>query len=398
MDLSIFQQRMEAIEARIFYDAQESSANYQKKYFPMFDGEKSTEYSRRPKLAVPISSAICNRVIDVLSSGIKLTSDEPTTLDTLQYVEENWALHDQIRQTITNTIVGGMDLSIVHYGGFVQHWEAEYAVNYGGGLVGYTFFVEDGQLKPVLKADQKNQVTVLIDEYLWGEMPHFLGFNPASITLNIDKYRSGNEGRSFIQRWLPMAIEFDQVFSSVSQQLKVLKNIWATNRDFVNEELDPISLTPGRIVSLGPDGKLEQIVRNLNLTEEREHLLALERHIARASNVPGEFSGLSDIGKLPSGVALSILLKPLQELLERFAITFQASAKNLARRLVMMKNVMNNNLPGDPQITATITPQIFSKSREAEVNEIITLKKEGIITPEEARTLILPFLDLPNEA
>ena len=212
--------------------------------------------------------------------------------------------------------------------------------------------------------------------------------------VGIDKYDSGKYGKPFVSRCTELVLEYNHILSQIVKAVKILQNVWVTNLSADNPEM-PIRLSPDTINFLGPDGKLEQAIRNLDLEEERKLLEILEFQISKASQVPAELIGLRDVGKLPSGIALQILLQPLVELIERIRPLFVLKTGELAEKLIRMKYAIDGKrAPDKIELDIQVNEAIFPDDRKEKIDEIITLKKEGLISIEQAQLLLEPYLKL----
>jgi hypothetical protein len=395
--------RIDAAEGKLFYDNLLNNAQYVKKYFPASPGETSEEYIRRPKIAVPITSSIVDRIVNILNFKTVITANNKEAQDKLDTVSISVKLSEFIRDVMVNTLNTGNNLSvlrIVDRKVSLENWDGTY-VWMNGDLSGYEYTLRDDLIVPVLSPEVKEDkiVRVIIDEYVFGNIAHGLPFTPSVLTKNVDKYEDG-WGKSYPMRYADLIVEYNHIISQISKSIKVLQNVWVTNRDVDNPE-NPIRLSPDRINFLGVDGTLEQAIRNLNLKEEKDYLDILEHQISRASQVPAELAGLKDVGKLPSGIALQILLQPLVELIERLRTIFNPMIEQLALKLVLMQYIAEGKTPPSNLETTVQTNQsIFPEDRTAIINEVILLKKEGLINDEQARLLLEPIigLDLKGQA
>ena len=391
--------RQDAIEGEVFYDNLENKEPYTQKYYPPYDGESQSDYDRRPKIAVSITTSTVDRIIGSLLGNMIVTSEDPSTRDVLDMLGEDLDFTEIIRDVVKNTIVGGNNLTIVHPGEtvpFIKNWDAPFVYVDDNGLKGFEYELKDGVMLPVLKntSNKKDDIVLtIINELVYGDEFHNLGFDPSYLTINIDRYKNGIVGKTFTKRFIELANEYNQVFSGNSLDIKIFKNLWTINKTF-DDPVNKVTLTPGKICFIGEDGELQQAIKNLDLSEENEHLNTLEHHISRASQVPGEFTGLRDAGKLPSGVALTILMQPFVELLGRFEGVFTRSSESIITKIVQMNNRMQGRPAGDPQVSVVLDIDVVPKNVDEKIDQIILLKKEGLITEEEARIMTAPLIGL----
>jgi len=394
--------REEGQIGKVFYDNLLAQPDYVRKYFPPTSGESDSEYTRRPKVAIPIASSIVDRIINILLQGSVITTSSEESQERLDSLIVDLNMNEFVRDMITNTIVTGNNLALIRVDStneeiplVLENWDGPW-VWMKGALSGYEYTMRDGMMVPVLSDDIKDdqRTVVIVDNVQFGDIQHNLPFSPSVLTRNIDKYDDGVWGKSYIMRFNDMVVEYNHIVSQISKSIKVLQNIWVTNRDVDNPE-NPIRLSPDRINFLGDGGTLEQSVRNMNLTEEREYLNILEHQISRTSQVPAELAGLKDAGKLPSGIALSILMQPLIELTERYRDIFRPSVEDLAYKVLATDYILEGStIPTDLEVELQTDDAIFPEDRTNRINEIVTLKKEGLLNVEQAQTLLEPMLNI----
>ena len=390
--------REEGSIGKVFYQNLLASAEYVKTYFPATPGETAAEYNNRPKISVPVTSSIIDRITNILLQGAVLTASTTEAQDRLDTVATDIQLPEFIRDMITNTIVTGNNLAVIRVVENeiqLENWDGPW-VWMKDGLSGYEYTMRDGLMVPVLSGDVKedSRTVVIIDELQFGGVAHGLPFNPSVLTKNVDKYDDAKWGKSFVMRFNDLVVEYNHIVSQISKSIKVLQNVWVTNRDVENPE-NPIRLSPDRINFLGQDGVLQQAIRNLNLNEEREYLNILEHQISRTSQVPAELAGLRDVGKLPSGIALSILMQPLTELTERFRNLFVSAIEDLAYKVLSTDYIINGeSIPKGLEIELQTDDAIFPEDRSNRIKETIDLKNAGLISVEQAQLLLEPILGI----
>lgn len=393
--------RTDASEGQLFYDNKLNHPQFEKKYFPQTKGETNTAYTQRPKIAVPISSSIVDRIINILNFNTIFSTENKEHQTIIDDLSAELNMSEVLRDIMVKTLVTGNNVTVITDGmeyPNIKHWDGQYAEIVDNKLFGYQYVVKDDIIFPVLtepsEKEKENITTVLIDDKVFGDTQHILGFSPAVLFRNIDKYESGKYGKSYIERFNNLIVEYNQVISQASKSIKILQNVWKTNRSIDNPE-KPIRINPDTINFLGADGTLEQVIRELDLSEEWTYLDRLEHQISRASQVPAELSGLKDVGKLPSGIALQLLLQPLTELTMRLRNSFQPKFIELMEKLVSMQYIIDGKTPpADLAITIQMNENVLPEDRTAKINEIITLKREGLISEEQSKLLIAPLLNI----
>lgn len=399
MDIN-YTAREEGQKGRVFYQNLLASPEYTRKYFPITTGETDSEYLRRPKISIPISSSIVDRITNILFQGAVITSTQAAQ-ERLDELIIDLNLMEFIRDMITNTIVTGQNLALLRaIDGkdnmqvvSLENWDGPW-IWLKGSLSGYEYTMRDNLMVPVLSSDVKNSTVVLVDDMMFGNIKHNLPFTPSVLTKNIDKYDDGVWGKSYIARFSDMVVEYNQIVSQISKSIKVLQNIWTTNRDVDNPD-NPIRLSPDRINFLGETGVLQQAVRNLDLNEEREYLNILEHQISRTSQVPAELAGLKDAGKLPSGIALQILLQPLVEITERYRNIFIPAIEDLCYKVLYMDYVVRGETPPRGlEVNVQTNNAIFAEDKKEVIDNVVLLKKEGLISLEQAQLLLEPILGI----
>jgi hypothetical protein len=392
------QSRIDGVEGRIFYQNLLTHQLYIKKYFPPVPGESAIQYSRRPKISIPLAASIIDRIINILNFNTVISVEDKTSQVLLDEMLKPLEYPEFIRNCMVNTLVTGANLTLIRSGDIypiLENWDAPY-LNLESSLLSYEYTIRDSNIVPILSDDiaEKDRVRVYIDDKIFGDVEHNLNFKPYVLTKNIDRYDSTVYGKSHVMRYKDLIVEFNHITSQISKAIKILQNVWNTNLSAENPE-QPLRLNPDSINFLGPDGKLEQAVRNLNLEEERRYLEILEHQISKSSQVPAELIGLRDAGKLPSGVALQILLQPLNELITRLRPLFKAMVEELTEKVIRMKYAIDlKKAPEKLVIDVQVNENIFPEDRKEKIEEIILLKDKGIIDDLQAKLLIEPYLGI----
>lgn len=391
--------RKEAYESLIFYNNKINDDQYINKYFPPNEGESVNQYIRRPKIAVPITSSIIDRIVNILNSFLVISVDNQDAQYIFDELSVSLELNEFFRDALVNMLVTGNNLSVLRVEDnrpALENWDGTYVLlDYlDKGIVGYEYTLSDGIMVPVLDDTVKEDEirTVLIDNMLFDGIPHNLDFTPAVLLRSVDKYNSKIYGKPFPMRFNKLVIEYNHIISQMSKNIKILQNVWKTNLSTDNPE-QPIRINPDTINFLGPDGTLEQVARELNLNEEIRLLEILEHHIAKASQVPAEIAGLRDAGKLPSGIALKIVLQPLVELIQRLRPIYYKFLGEISEKLIRLQYRLDNKIPPSKlKVTIKTQEQLFPDDRKNQIDEIVLLRREGLIDDITAKLLIEPVL------
>lgn len=385
--------RKEALESMVFYDNAVNMKQYQSKYY------LPTELSDAPRIAVPITSSVVDRIVALLHQGLEIEIDNPALHKEVQAVldENDWGALS--REIITQTLVGGNYLLLIRAleGLQLEGWKAPYLFKHGGDIYGYEYILKDGVQVPVLKdklskSEVEGHTIHTISPYFWDTEDHNFGFTPAVWFNSIDRGTAGY-GRPYPNRFKDMVVEFNQIVSQVSKAIKILQNVWNTNLSIENPN-QPIKIAPEYINFLGEDGKLEQSTRNLTLDAEWAYLAVLKDNIAQAAQVPSELSGLANIGKLPSGVALQILLQPLEELIGRMRHNFGSKVKELVIKIGKSIYLSKGQTPKDFEVSIRMNEAILPNEKQTELDNILKMVDKEIITKEEAKTMLSPTFKL----
>ncbi|BDQ01938.1 MAG: hypothetical protein KatS3mg036_0492 [Ignavibacterium sp.] len=395
-----FLARNQAAEALVFYHNKLTDPKYCKTYFPPSPGETQSQYNRRPKISVPITSSIIDRIVNILSSQYVVSVDNQDAQEKLDFLTEKLSLQEFFRDVLVNTLVSGSNLTVLRIGDqtpIAENWDGTYVLlDYIDiGVLGYEYTIQDGIIIPVLDSSIKEEDirTVLIDDIMFDGLEHNLGFTPAVVFNSVDKFASGKYSKPFPMRFKDLVIEYNHTLSQMSKKTKILQNVWKTNLSVDNPE-QPIRLDPDTINFLGPDGVLEQVRSELSLSEEIKLLEILEHHIAKASQVPAEIAGLRDAGKLPSGIALKIIFQPLVEIINRLRPLYYGVIESVAEKLIRMQYLVEGKKsPAQLNITVKGNQNLFPEDSQEQIDRIILLKREGLIDEQTAKLLLEPILN-----
>jgi hypothetical protein len=388
----------DAIEANIFYHNQLTHPTYVKKYFPIKLGENELQYKSRPKISVPITQGIIDRIINILLKTMKITSESIEIQEIINELYTKANFREQIRSILVNTIVTGNNLTVIIPGWKIPQiilWQGEYVLNLGNQF-GYCYTIdkERGAIPVTNSTIEKDIIVVFIDEFMYGDLLHNFGINPSILTKNIDLYINNLYGKPFSLRFKDMVVDYNKVRSSENYQIIDLPTIWLTTAN-INDPYNPIQLQPGTITSVGKDGDLKQAARQVNIDPEEKYLETLERKISAVSQVPGELSGLKAVGQIPSGVALQILFEPLVEIVERFSSALLPKIVEITDLAIKMYYLSNEKMyPIDTELRIDLNKDIYPEAKNDTIDRVLLLLEKGIIDLEQAKRMIDPVVDI----
>ena len=419
--------RIQACEGIVFYENTLTDPVNVEKYFPRYTnpGETDAAYALRPKLAIPITSSIIDRMAGFLHSGMSVTAKDPTDQKTLETIISN--LDDpenHFRNLLVYELAGGNAADVIGVTEpdskliTLRTWTGEFIFrNQGGTKLGYEYYEHGGVKLPVIQSDlsenlKGSQVRVTIDDKMYRfefgkdssskdeDFPHDFGFVPATWFFSIDRKPGSLYAKPYPERFDNLVKEFNQTISQASKAIKILQNVWVTNKDIDNEST-PIKIAPEYINFLGEDGTLEQAVRALSLTPEWEMMMKLERHISHASGFPQYLFGLEGLGNLESGYALEIITQPLVELMTRVRGSFKPKVEDLLTKAIKAQNILTSGTAGNPVVTATLNEQFIPLEKDKEIARVEKAEERGWIDAEEAKERgrqILGFDDGKNQS
>jgi hypothetical protein len=346
----IFKMREEALDGYIFYDNTLTAPENKKRFFPPFANQ--LDYDLYTKQASPITSAIINRIRDLAFKNIEITPTIPEL--SMEFLKE----------ILKNSLIGGNCLIIPSTTG-LQLWKGQFiGIDEQGYYLEYILDV-NGSARPVLKSK-----FVISDKEKY--IIQNLGTLPTLFTCIdcVDEL-----GRPFPERFKDSVIEYNRILTQISRNLRIFQETWITNREVDNPDR-PLVITPGRINYLGQDGTLEQVENKYDSNDSREYMHLLRDDIAQAAQCPQFMRSLEDLGKIPSGVALSIMMQPLTELLASIRSKFIEQLQTLV---------------GNANITFSIPDIALDKN--AEISQLVELVKAGILTPQEAHEYVIILLE-----
>jgi hypothetical protein len=377
-----FSMRGHALECEVFFNDEVAKQKYQRKYYPI-----TAEDATIPKASMPITEEIINSLVDKTFESVETDNELINSVVTNEFM----------RQILVETLVGGNALVTISKGDEsplpkLQLWtapfiyrSAEQTQSYG---IEYVQQVEQ-EMKPVLTkeliiTDKERYVDIPIDSQRIGNQIHNLNFTPATFFTSIDRDNDDVYGEGYPERFIDLVIKYNQIYSQALHALVCLQNVWLTTADAPNPEV-PIRLRPNYVNFIGKDGKLEQVTRNLNLTEERTLLDLIKKQIYEVSCVPGFLTSIEDASKFPSGEALSYAMKPFENVTNRIRETFRMSLEDLFMKILRVVQ---------PNYNTPVNINIKTPNLKLDIPNTLLLVTAGIITQDEARLLILPKLGL----
>jgi len=387
--------RLDAIESEMFYKNKLADTQVVKKYFPV--GADSETYSQRPKLVFPFSATITERLLNILHFGMSVNIEDNEELNSkIQDILKQNDFTHLSRESLKNVLIGGNLLTLItsdQNGIKYINWTAPYLRYIGEEIYCYEYELKDNIMYPITALEglrEENIVSVVLTPYSVGDYNHALGFTPAVWFKNIDTY-DDNYGQSYINRFKKLNIEYNQIASQIAYSLKVLQNIWVTNAAF-EQSLNPIELSVDKINFLGEGIELKQVTRELNLEEERQMLAILKSAIYNSAQIPENLADLTNVSKLPSGIALQILFQPLSELAERIRSNFTNYVVNLIEKSIKIL-YFGKTIP-KYTIKVNLNKTLIPEDRDQKIKELVELAKEDFIDKESAKELISTMLGI----
>lgn len=402
MNQLLYNLRLLAQEGEIFFQNRLADPSHVKKYFPPSPSEKS--YSRRPKIVSPVFTSIVNRIVNFTTNELKITYENVAPEITDYYTYE-YELNNLIIRFLTDSLVYGnvgvyLTQNMISGITELSAWDTRYIQILDNALL-VEYLEKDGVILPIMASmseDEKDYYkSYLITSDSINGIPHNLPFAPYNIFRCIDKYYLNPKyGTTYNERTKRLNVEYNHILSQISKQIKIMQNVWSTNR--LENPNEPISLDPERINFLGENGTLSQVVRELNITPEMEYIKELRRQISEASNVPNLSGNLEDVaGKIPSGVALTIAYQPLIDLVNRLRPIFIYTAEQLIYKLVYAESLRLNKPTQNINVKIEVDSSVFDEGEKTTIDDVLKLKADGIINDIEARKLLADHLDLEVE-
>lgn len=327
--MDIYEIRQNSITSQIFYNNELTCPDNIGKFFPKQMGENAINYKNRPKISVPITSAILNRIANFTLKGLNVTSTDSSVNS---YIQNGERLEDA-RNIFVNSMVNGTQAIVYKINPFtnklvLEQWGAEYLdidPNFSNAIIlEYIYCTEDMEIEPILCEDEKLEddeilMRIVIDEMVMGGIQHNMPFAPFTLMKSLDFYPEMVQySKPFPMRFEKLVMEYNKILSQIVKNTTILQNVWQVKGVQFENPQSPLRLDADTINYLPDGASLEQVLRNLDNKEEYNLLRTFKENISEASQVPSQLIGLEDVGKIPSGVALQLLFSPLTELVGRF--------------------------------------------------------------------------------
>lgn len=404
LDSATYLMHREAIEGGVFYQNLLASRDWCMTYFPISKG--SATYWQDPHISFPVVSDVINRLASLIHSGMQITCNTPAAQGYLDAVMQRNDWEEFSRELVVSSLGWGNHLVVlrVGYGGIrFETWSGEYVfrdMDFGLETIGYMYaLTKDGLMQPVVSEPKGKELesirTVRIDEYLFGGFEHNFGFTPAVLFRAVDKDRENRYGKAYHLRARDQIVQYNQTYSQCAKSMLILQNVWKTNKDWV-DDTNPIRLDADTMNYLGEKGTLEQTVRNLDLQWEFSALDKLKAHISASFQVPDFMTGLAGVGKVESGVALSIVSAPLMELVERIKCDYEKKIKELLAKATIAEAAFHGVRLANPELEVEFNDNILPIDKQVEIGNLISAIGSGVITAAEARYVMLSLLGLDN--
>lgn len=387
-----------ALEGRVFYYNELTEKQHVQKFFPVAPGEDKT-YDVDPKISFPITSDILNNFASLLYRESVIKIDPPSLQPRLDefLALNNWTSLG--RELLVRTLFGGTLLAVIRpmqLRARIELWGGEWTFVGADELHGYTYKVCDGKRVPLTsKPDKEDDVRLVpITDTIWGEFEHGFGFNPSVMFFAPDVQDDSPYPMPFHMRYRQQNIEYNLLWSQMILNSRVLQNVWVTNKDRKDPN-NPVMLRPRFINYLGENGTLAQVRREMNIDAELTLIEKLKQHIAESAQVPSFMTGLDGVGKVESGVAMSIVFAPLVHITNRLKSEFRPKFIELITKGLVADYMLNEgHFPPDFAIDLQFTDNVIPIDRGKELETIQRADAMGVFTPEEKRKLILPLFGL----
>lgn len=394
--------RKRAAEGAVFYRNQLLAPEYVHKYFPPTQGEKN--YERRPKVSFPVTGEIIDRIASMVFMGMSVTSGNDKIDALWQEIADRNEWHVFGRSMLTVPLSTGSQVVMLHNMNGVQFesWSGEFTYFMKSPfyqVAGYEYEIDkDGNLKPVLSTKTgkrpQTQVSVTADDTLFitavGEevaaAPHGLPFAPFVYVRGVDRDEVGRYAYPFSDRFDDLLIEYNLTFSQAVKAVRILQSVFVTNKTMDNPN-EPLRLDPDTINFVGAEGKLEQVVRQLTLEPEGVILDRLKRHISTRAQVPDFMTGLQDVGKVESGIALAIVSGPLEELVGRIRYEFKDKVAELFSKSVQMESMQRGSGLPEFEVEVSLSETVIPQDAKQELDALVSANGAGLIAPEYQESL-----------
>lgn len=169
---------------------------------------------------------------------------------------------------------------------------------------------------------------------------------------------------------------FDEIAAGDTDE--ALAALWAAQPVATGSGLQPgtkaMELTPGKLVSLGPDGRMDTIEMGQNLEKVQNRNAGLRQTMGVNGSVPEVVMGRVEGGEIPSGVALAITLTPFDQMGED-AQEARDPKWRLSCKMVQRIAIQNGDetLDGSTDVyDATLKPGPFMPQDSAAMAALIT--------------------------
>jgi hypothetical protein len=395
-----------AIEGSKFFFNELANPENVNTYFPPRPMQE--DYAISPHVSFPVTSDVLNRIASIVYSDATITVDPPSLQPDLDMMlaRNNWPGFG--RDCIIKAMYGADYLVTIipqeSRGVKFKSWTGEWAFVENRGeeneVVGYQYKLgKDGTRSPTtgraLTSD--TYVEVRIDKTNWGTAKegkaHDFGFTPATMFYNIDMTDESPYPNPFHIRFKDQLLEYNKMFSKVIKDLRILESVWWTNANPQGDPNHPINMD-GNLLFLPEGTTLQQALSTYDIGPKEKALNMLRNHIATSAQVPDFMTGLDNVGKVESGVALNITLAPLTEIVNRIIYQFKPCFIELFAKALQVELILMGTSASDFAIDIEFTKNVIPVDKEREVNLLISLKEKGIINDAECRAKILPLMDI----
>lgn len=404
LDEQTYKMHEDALEGRVFYENKLAEPENVEKYFPRIEGQDMKLYKQAPKISFPITADVINRIIALIHSDMKIECDSVPVDTVLQERLDKLEWETLSRKFLAQSMSEGNFLEVPRFGNkgiYYQNWGGEYFyrdVIADTDKIGYVYVLnKDGTMSPLTCAPAKdaNIRSTQITETTWDGVEHGLDFNPATYFRCVDVDKDNRYGKGYYLRGKGQILEYNQVFSQASKAVKILQNVWKTSLDRENPSAT-ISLIPDKLNHVGKEGVLEQVIRELSIQPETEILDRVKAHIAASFQVPDFMTGLRDVGKIESGVALAIVSAPLQEIVARIKFEYKPKVIEFLTKDIKLTYAFHGKRAPNFALSVEFGGSVIPMDIQAELKNIYDAVDRGIITAEEGRIVALPLLKLQS--
>lgn len=380
----------EALEGEVFYEDEVTHGINRTKYFPHFDDND-------PLVSVPLTGAFIDRMVNILRNNVRYTTGDPNLDIELTEMVNAVEFEKTMNNICTQTLATGSHSAWIDTGfewPVVTTWAAYYTSHsYYSYYKQYGTDKKTGEMSPVLTTDGRSLRsmdvhTEMADEYIWASWynddlvwwaEHNMGFTPVVWFDSIDTAKN-LYGKPFVERFKDLLVSLNNIYSQVQRSIILLQNVWTTTKSFEDAN-KPIRLNPKQIQFLGPEGKLEQAIRNLDLEEEREQIKSLKIEILRAANFPAD-SFLEGLGKVSSGVALRLQYTCLFELMNNVGNTFAPVEAELLEKMLRLKHKMAGRSELDVTVNVEYDMAVLPVDKQADFDYDVKRVEQGVMTRE----------------